>query len=138
MACQGSHHHCQASTMPVSERVPAAIATLEAASTSGSSYDISCAADRIPPSTEYLLPDDHPAMIDPSTPTPMTASTKNSPASRSTPYRPGPTGMTIITTRYGTSATAGAILKMARSAAAGMTSSFWTNFTPSAISCAQP
>src|SRR4051794_12887082 len=99
---------------------------------------MSWAAARMPPSTLYLLADAHPAMIAPSTPTPITASTKNSPASRSTPTRPSPTGMTISTTRYGTRATAGAILKMVRSAAAGIRSSFWTNFTPSASSWAQP
>src|SRR5690606_39542998 len=55
MACHGSHHHCHASTMPGSDSVPAAIATEEAASTSGSSYATSWAAARMPPSSEYLL-----------------------------------------------------------------------------------
>lgn len=36
-ACQSSHQGCHASTMPVRLRVPAAIATEAAASTSGSS-----------------------------------------------------------------------------------------------------
>src|SRR3954465_7911342 len=44
----------------------------------------------------------------------------------------------MSTTRYGMSATAGASVKIRRSAAAGTTSSFWANFTPSATSCAQP
>ena len=35
-------------------------------------------------------------------------------------------------------ATAGASENTPRSAASGTTSSFWTNFTPSATSCAQP
>ena len=39
---------------------------------------------------------------------------------------------------YGTSATAGAREKTQASAATGITSSFWTNLTPSAMSCAHP
>src|SRR4051794_39221010 len=74
----------------------------------------------------------------PTTPTPMTASTKNSPMSRSSPTRPGPIGTTRSATRYGSRATAGASRKIVRSAAAGTTSSFCTNLTPSATSCAQP
>src|SRR4051812_35312054 len=96
MNCQGSHHHCHASTMPVIDSVPAAIATEEAASTSGSSYDMSWAADLMPPSTEYLLADAHPAMIDPSTPMPSTASTKKSPRSSWTPTASRSMGMAII------------------------------------------
>src|SRR5437016_2652778 len=41
--------------MPSSESVPAAIAALDAASTNGSSYAISCAPARMPPSNEYLF-----------------------------------------------------------------------------------
>ena len=47
-------------------------------------------------------------------------------------------GTTTNSAMYGTSATAGASENTHRSAAAGMMSSFCTNFTPSAISCAQP
>ena len=39
---------------------------------------------------------------------------------------------------YGTMTTAGASVNTHESAAFGMTSSFWMNFTPSAISCAHP
>ncbi len=95
--------------MPVSDSVPAAIATDDAANTIGSSYDISCAATRIPPSSEYLFADAQPAMIAPITPTPMTASAKKTPGPRSSATcPPGPTGITSRTSRYGTSATPGA------------------------------
>ena len=47
-------------------------------------------------------------------------------------------GITTNSAMYGTNATAGASENTHRSAAAGMMSSFWMNFTPSAISCAQP
>ena len=49
-----------------------------------------------------------------------------------------PNGITTSTTRYGTSATPGAIENTVRSAAAGTMSSFWMNFAPSAISWAHP
>src|SRR5262245_11513969 len=136
--CHNSHHGSHASTMPGSDRVPAAIATLEAARTNGSSYDISCTATRIPPSRLNLLALAQPPIKVPRTPTLVIASTKNSPMSRSWPTRPGPSGIAIIATRYGTSATPGAIAKTVRSAAAGAMSSFWANLTPSATSCAQP
>src|SRR3954454_23424348 len=136
--CQASHHGCHASTMPLNDSVPAAIATDAAASTNGSSYDISWAATRIPPSRLNLFALAQPPIRVPTTPTPITASAKNSPTSRSSPTRPGPSGITSRTTRYGSSATAGASLKTVRSAAVGTTSSFCTNFTPSAMSCAQP
>ena len=69
-SCHSSHHGCQASTMPVRDSVPAAIATLAAASTNGSSYASSWAAARRPPSSEYLLADAHAAMSTATTPTP--------------------------------------------------------------------
>ncbi len=47
-------------------------------------------------------------------------------------------GITTNSAMYGISATAGASVKTHRSALAGTIPSFWTNFTPSAISCAQP
>src|SRR4051812_21688408 len=137
-ACQSSHQGRQASPMPTSESVPAAMAALLAASTSGSSYASSCAADRIAPSRAYLFALDQPAMRVPSTPTALAASTKSSPASRSAPTRRGDSGSAVIATRYGRSATAGASRKTGASAAAGTISSFCANLTPSASSCAQP
>src|SRR3954451_4063551 len=92
----------------------------------------------MPPSRLNLFALDQPPMSVPMTPTPMTARTKNSPMSRSSPTRPGPIGTTRSATRYGSRANAGAIWKIVRSAPAGTTSSFCTNFTPSATSCAQP
>ncbi|CAM5251025.1 hypothetical protein SCANM63S_09455 [Streptomyces canarius] len=81
-----------------------------------------------------------PAISEPRTPTPITASTKNTPASRTWPTAPslGPMGMARRTRRYGSRATAGASWKTRRSAPAGTTSSFCANFTPSAMSWAQP
>src|SRR5215212_5499921 len=136
-ACQITHQGRQASAMPTSERVPAAMATLLAASTRGSSYASSCAAARIAPSRAYLFALAQPAIRVPSTPTALTARTNSSPASRSAPTRDGDSGSAAIATRYGTSATAGASRKTGRSAAAGTISSFWANLTPSASSCAQ-
>src|SRR3954463_67997 len=93
----------------------------------------------MPPRRLYLFALAQPAMSAPSTPTPIIARAKNSPGSIETPTcPPGPTGITISTTRYGISATAGASVKIRRSAAAGTTSSFRANFPPSATSCAQP
>ena len=67
--------------MPGSESVPAAIATEAAVSSIGSSYASSWAAVRRPPRRENLLADAQPAISEPSTPTPITASTKKMPAS---------------------------------------------------------
>ena len=47
-------------------------------------------------------------------------------------------GITTNNAMYGTSATAGASENTQRSAAAGITSSFCTNFAPSAMSWAHP
>ncbi len=47
-------------------------------------------------------------------------------------------GITTNSAMYGTSQTAGARENTHRSAAAGITSSFCTNLTPSARSCAHP
>src|SRR3954471_5427682 len=74
----------------------------------------------------------------PRTPTALAASTNSSPASRSAPTSDGDSGIAVSATRYGTRATPGAIVNTARSAAVGTIASFCVNFTPSAISCAQP
>src|SRR5437763_7574085 len=139
-SCHSSHHGRQAATMPGRERVPAAIATDAAASTTGSSYPSSCAAARGPPSSEYLLALDHAAMRTATTPTPTTARTANSPTSNGCPTSrsAGPSGMNSNATRYGSNATIGATRNTGRSAASGVRSSFWTNLTPSAMSWAQP
>lgn len=95
---------------------------------------------RRPPSRENLLADAQPAISEPSTPTPITASTKKMPASTTWPTAPspGPIGIATSTSRYGRRATAGARRKTLRSAPAGTMSSFCANFTPSATSWAQP
>ena len=49
-----------------------------------------------------------------------------------------PNGTTRKIAMYGTMTTAGASVKTQESAARGMTSSFWMNLTPSAMSWAQP
>src|SRR5918992_2918972 len=54
-----------ASTMSTSESEPASIATDAAASTIGSSYAMSCAAERKAPISAYLLALDHPAISTP-------------------------------------------------------------------------
>src|SRR4051794_7149486 len=80
--CHGSHHQVQDDAMPDRERVPAAIAALEAASTRGSSYAISCAAARTPPMRAYLLALDQPAISTPMMPTLTSDSATNRPMSR--------------------------------------------------------
>ena len=85
-----------------------------------------------------MLAEAHPAISVPMMPTPMTASTSTTLASTSAPTTRGDSGMTASATRYGMSATNGASRKAQRSARAGVMSSFWTNFTPSATSCAHP
>ena len=67
------------------------------------------------------MADAQPAMSEPSTPTPMTASTKKMPASTTWPTAPspGPIGMATRTRRYGSRATAGASWKIRRSAPGG-------------------
>ena len=99
--CQGSHHQWKALRMPGSETVPAAIATEAAASSIGSSYARSWAAVRRPPRRENLLAEAQPAISEPSTPTPITASTKKMPASTTWPTAPslGPTGIATRTRR---------------------------------------
>ena len=136
-ACQSSHHgstprRCRSATAcrPPSPPTPRRART-------AARRPSAARPTRIPPS-ENLLALAQPPISEPSTPTPITASTKNRPMSRSTPTSPGPTGITTSTTRYGISATAGASRNTVRSAAAGTTSSFCANFTPSATSCAQP
>src|SRR3954449_5306126 len=119
--CHGSHHQVHDDAMPDRERVPAAIAALDAASTNGSSYAISCAAARTPPISAYLLALDQPAMSTPMMPTLTKASATNRPMSRlvALPQLPGPTGITTRTSRYGRSATNGASSNTRRSAALG-------------------
>src|ERR687891_1151840 len=56
------------------------------------------------------------------------------PTSRLSAQMSGPNGITTITRIVGTSTTAGASENTHRSAARGITSSFWMNLTPSAIS----
>jgi hypothetical protein len=127
-----------ASTIPIIDRVPACITIEAAASTSGSSYAMSCAAARSAPINENLFAEDQPAMSTPITVTEVIDITKKIPTSRLRMKIWFEKGITTNSAMYGTSATAGASENTHRSAAAGMMSSFWMNFTPSAISCAQP
>ena len=124
--------------MPTSESVPACITIAAAASTSGSSYAISCAAARSAPIRENLFADDQPAISTPITETDDIAITKKMPTSRLSANNVGLNGSTTRMMMYGIMATAGASENTPRSAASGTTSSFCTNFTPSATSCAQP
>ena len=66
------------------------------------------------------------------------ASTKKMPTSRFSAKTVFPSGRTTRIAMYGIIATAGASENTLRSAAAGTTSSFWMNLTPSATSCAHP
>ena len=127
-----------ASTIPIIESVPACMTIAAAPSTRGSSYAMSCAAARRAPMSENLFAEAHPAMRTPITETDVIAMTKKIPTSRFRMKIVSEKGITTNNAMYGTSATAGARENTHRSAAAGITSSFWTNLTPSATSCAQP
>ena len=79
------------------------------------------------------------AISTPTTPTPTRPARRTARCpGAGRPGRPGPSGTTSSTSRYGSSATAGASRNTGRSAPRGAMSSFCTNLTPSAISCAQP
>src|SRR5919198_605604 len=68
--------------MSIIDSEPACITIDDAASTSGSSYAISCAAARSAPISENLLAEAQPAISVPITPTELIASTKKMPTSR--------------------------------------------------------
>src|SRR4029079_8027823 len=116
-----------ASTRPIIDVEAASMTAAAAASTSGSSQAISCAAARNAPISENLFAEAHPAISTPRTPIEDIASTKKMPMSRFSAYRAVPNGITRSTTRYGTSAPPGAIENPGPSAAAGTMSSFWMN-----------
>src|SRR5689334_6099044 len=61
-----SHGHgpCE-STTSLRRRLPLTRTTARTDSVSGSSYEIICAEDRIPPSSEYFEPDAHPPSASP-------------------------------------------------------------------------
>src|ERR671934_2985546 len=105
--------------MSIIDSEPACITIDDAASTSGSSYAISCAAARSAPISENLLAEAQPAMSVPITPTELMASTKKMPTSRFSANTVGENGITTIVTMYGTSTTPGAIVYTHGSAAAG-------------------
>jgi hypothetical protein len=85
-----------------------------------------------------LFAEDQPAIITPITETLDIASTKKIPTSRFSANHESLIGRTTRIAMYGIIATAGARENTLRSAAAGTTSSFWMNFTPSATSWAHP
>ena len=82
------------STMPTSDSVPACITMAAAASTSGSSYAISCAAARSAPISENLFAEDQPAISTPITDTDDIAITKKMPTSRLSANNVGLNGST--------------------------------------------
>src|SRR5688572_4835202 len=111
------------------------------------SYEIICALERRPPSSEYLLFDDQPASTMPYTPSELMARMNRNPIGRGARIisnRPhgeshgAANGMTAQVTSAGMNARAGASTNNGRFAADGYVSSFTKFFTPSAMGCISP
>ncbi len=113
----------------------------------GTSYETSWAADRSPPSSEYLLFDAQPPRMIPYTPIEVIASRKSSPmftsvthsGVRTLPIRiSGPKGMTARAVSAGITARTGARKCTAFSAREGVMSSLVTSFRRSATPWSRP
>src|SRR6266700_912317 len=111
------------------------------------SYEIICAEARSPPSSEYLLLDDHPASTIPYTPSELIARIYRKPTGRSattigtTPHGVGSgaaNGITANVSSAGTNEINGASVNNALSAWAGSVSSFRKFFRPSAAGWSNP
>src|SRR3982074_3666995 len=111
------------------------------------SYEIICALERRPPSSAYLLLEDHPASTIPYTPRELIARMKRKPTGSGastisiSPQREphgAAKGITAHVTSAGMNESAGARMNSGRFAADGYVSSFTKFFTPSAIGCSQP
>ena len=111
------------------------------------SYEIICALERSPPSSEYLLFELQPAMVMPYTPSDDMASVKMNPTGRSaiendiTPHGVGSgaaNGITAQLTSAVQNAIAGASMKSTLLPAPGDSSSFMKFFNPSAAGCSSP
>ncbi len=106
--------------------------TPSAESTSGTSYDTSCAAERKPPKSEYFEPEAQPPEIIAMTFMVVMAKRNNTPMLRSRTMTPSPKGMTTKATTVGANAKNGATLKTGRSHTRGVVSSFCNNLNASA------
>ena len=93
---------------------------------------------RITDSSAYLLFEPQPAMNRPTISIDDTARKNSTPVLRSATPMPGANGIVAKISRHGTRKTIGARLKIGRSAASGIRSSFSSSFTPSAIGCSSP
>src|SRR6266571_4226954 len=82
------------STIFVSESEPTTSTTVTSERICGTSYEMSCPAERRPPMSEYLLFDAHPAMTMPSTVIEPKVVRYRRPMLRSAPTTPGANGMT--------------------------------------------
>src|SRR5687768_18276019 len=111
------------------------------------SYEIICALERRPPSSEYLLLDDQPASTIPYTPSELMARMNRNPIGRGAriiSIRPhgeshgAANGMTAHVTSAGMNASAGASTNSGMLAAAGYVSSLTKFLTPSAAGCSHP
>src|SRR3981081_2551435 len=103
---------------------------------------MSCAADRKPPSNEYLLLDEYPPSMIAYTLGELKAKISRTPMLRSaiqywTLYQ-RPIGMTVHERKAAATAMVGAMTYMILSVFAGMKLSLNASFTPSAASCIRP
>src|SRR6184192_1904536 len=99
---------------------------------------MNCAAERIPPSSEYLLLDDQPAIMKPTVGTPPIAITYSTATFRSVSAIPLFQGITAQTISEKASTISGATKCRKRSARDGTTSSLVSSFKASATDCSSP
>src|SRR5438105_6710257 len=104
-----------AATMCVSESDPTTSTTVTRERICGTSYEMSCPAERRPPMSEYLLFDAQPAMTMPRTVIDPSVVRYRSPMLRSAPTTPGANGSTTYEASIGLKTIAGAARKNQRS-----------------------
>src|SRR5215211_5155494 len=134
-------------TICPSETLPARMSTGMIDIPIAISYEIICALDRNPPSSEYLLFDDQPASTIPYTPSDAMARMNRKPigsgasAMSIVPHldsHGAPYGITDHVRSAGMNAITGASTNNGVYASPGYVSSFMMFFTPSATDCSKP
>jgi hypothetical protein len=97
-----------------------------------------CAAERRPPSSEYLLKLDQPPISNPTTVMPPIAKKYRSPRLKSWPYSPGAKGSTRALRAAAAKTTTGAHVNTTASARDGVKSSFMSTFSPCTVDRSEP
>jgi hypothetical protein len=133
-----NHRPACASAISDSRSEPASITGMSADMMNGRSYEMIWFTARITDSSAYLLFEPQPAMKSPTISSDETARKNRTPVSRSATPMPGANGIVAKISRHGIRKTTGARLNTGRSAESGVTSSFSSSFTPSAMGCSSP